>query len=130
MTTSLSLFKTVSAILACLLAFGCASNTEPVKPSNLTAGMAKKNIAKGQTNQAEVMEVFGPPDMVTHRDGLQIWTYDKVRYDMETSGGYLTVLLAGAGSSRTRSASTSTMLIIYFDERDVVKDYRLNVTRF
>lgn len=111
---------------------GCASPspTEPARTSNVTAGMAKKTIIKGQITQADVMEVFGPPDMLTHRDGLQIWTYGKVRHDLETSGGCLTVLLAGAGGSRTRSTSTATMLILYFDRNDVVQDYRLNITRF
>ncbi len=111
---------------------GCATSTTapPVTESNLTPGMAKATIVKGKTIQAEVIEVFGPPDLVTHRDDMQIWTYDKIRYEVETSGGYLTVLIAGAGGRRARSSSTSTMLIIYFDSNDIVQDYRLSMTRF
>lgn len=111
---------------------GCAeSNTSPLPTeSNLTAGMAKKTIVKGQTTQAEVMEIFGPPDLVTHKDNIQVWTYDKIRYDVESSDGYLTVLLAGVGGRKARSSSTSTMLIIYFDSNDKVIDYRMSVTRF
>ena len=90
------------------------------RPSNLTAGMAKKNIVKGQTTQAEVMEVFGPPDLVTHRDDTQLWTYDKISQDVETSSDW----------RRTRASNRSTMLIIYFDPNDVVRDYRLSVTKF
>ena len=52
-------------ILLLGLAFGTGcnkSNTSPLpSESNLTAGMAKKTIVKGQTTQAEVMEIFGPP---------------------------------------------------------------------
>lgn len=121
------------AIAALLLVSGCQNNatreTEPSR-SNITAGMAKKSVVKGQTTQADVMEIFGPPDLVTHRDGIQIWTYDKVRYDVQSTSGYLNVLIAGTGSGRTTSSSTSTMLILYFDSRDVVTDYRLNTVRF
>lgn len=122
----------ILVILWAIIESGCAkSNTSPLPTeSNLTAGMAKKTIVKGQTTQAEVMEIFGPPDLVTHKDDLQIWTYDKVRYDFESSGRYLTVLIAGMNRQRSRSASTSTMLIIYFDSNDIVRDYRMQVTRF
>ncbi|MBN2272477.1 MAG: hypothetical protein JXN61_17830 [Sedimentisphaerales bacterium] len=115
-----------------LIELGCArSNTAPLPTeSNLTAGMAKKTIVKGSTTQAEVMEIFGPPDLLTHKDDMQIWTYDKIRYDIESSGNYFNVLIYGRNSDRARSSSTSTMLIIYFDDNDIVQDYRMNVTRF
>lgn len=124
--------KNVASLLLCMIIFGCApSNTDPLPTqSNLTAGMAKKTIVKGQTTQAEVTEIFGPPDLITHKDNMQVWTYDKVRYDVESSNGYLNVLVAGIGGARTRSSSTSTMLIIYFDSNDKVIDYRMSVTRF
>lgn len=98
--------------------------------SNLTAGMAKATIVKGQTRQSEVMEIFGPPDLVTHKDDMQVWTYDKISQQMESSGGYLTVGFAGIGGRNSRSNSRSTMLIIYFTDDDVVRDYRMSVTKF
>ncbi len=124
--------KYVACLLLCIVIYGCApSNTDPLPTqSNLTAGMAKKTIIKGQTTQAEVTEIFGPPDLVTHKDNMQVWTYDKIRYDVESSAGYLNVLVAGSVKGRTRSSSTSTMLIIYFDSNDKVVDYRMSVTRF
>ncbi len=116
---------------ACLGLPGCAtSSSDDAAKSNLTPGVVKLKIAKGQTRQAEILEVFGPPDMVTHRDDRQIWTYDKTSYDYEKQSGYLTVLLAGTGGDRVRSSSKSTILIIYFDTRDTVIDYRLNSTKF
>lgn len=101
----------------------------PVTESNLTAGMVKRTIAVGRTSQAEVLEVFGPPDLVTHRDGREIWTYDKIRHEIEAESGYFTVLIAGTGSRRTTRSSTSTMLIVYFED-EIVRDYRLSVARF
>jgi hypothetical protein len=126
-------------VLACatvLLNFGCAS--QPAERSNLTAGQAKLHLQKGQTTQAEVLEVFGPPDLVTHRDDMQVWTYDKMRYDVQSGGGFLLggvaygsgAGLGGIAGSRQQSSSTATMLIIYFDQRDIVQEYRLSVTRF
>lgn len=110
---------------------GCHSAPPPTATeSNLTAGMAKRTITKGTTGQAEILEVFGPPDLVTHRDDMQIWTYDKIRYDVQSSSGYFTVLVAGSSGGRSTSSSTSTMLILYFDKNDVVQDYRMSVTRF
>lgn len=105
---------------------GCNATKATPTESNLTAGMAKATIQKGATTQAEIMEVFGPPDLVTHRDDLQIWTYDKIRYDVRSDAG--TLFLYSAGS--TRSSSTSTMMIIYFDKADIVREYRMSVTRF
>lgn len=118
---------------ALLLAAGCASTPadEPAAgPGNLTPGMVKMKLVKGQTRQAEVLEVFGPPDQVTHRDDQQIWTYDKTSYDYEKRSDYITVLLAGAGGDRVRSTSKSTMLIVYFDKADVVQDYRLSASKY
>jgi hypothetical protein len=131
-------------LLALALAAGCASsrNERPPTESNLTAGMVKLTIKKDRTRQAEVLEVFGPPDLVTHKDGLQVWTYDKIRHDLEqTAVGLAVGGAAGGGSGggagglfgsrrRTTRSSTSTMLILYFDDRDVVRDYRMQVTRF
>lgn len=100
-----------------------------VTESNLTAGMVKRTITTGRTSQTEVLEVFGPPDLVTHRDGAEIWTYDKVRHEVEAESGYFNVLIAGTGSRRATRSSTSTMLIVYFQD-EVVRDYRLSVARF
>jgi len=119
----------IAGSVALLLLGGCAGQT-PADESNLTAGMAKATITEGETTQARVLEVFGPPDLVTHRDDIQIWTYDKISYDVQSRQGYITVLFAGQQRQRTRSSSRSTMLILYFDENDIVQDYRMSVTRF
>lgn len=127
----MNIFKIFLSMLLLISLFcGCNADKNNIRQSNLTAGMAKATITKNQTTQAEVMEVFGPPDLVTHKDDMQVWTYDKIRYDIQSSGSYFTVLLYGTENSRLRSSSTSTMLIIYFDNQDIVRDYRLSVTRF
>jgi hypothetical protein len=110
---------------------GCAgSPSDDAKTSNLTPGVVKMTIQKGKTTQNEILETFGPPDLVTHKDGADVWTYDKTNYDYEKRSDYLTVLLAGTGGDRVRSSSRSTMLIVYFDGHDVVSDYRLSAIKY
>ncbi len=106
---------------------GCATDPAPTaKESTLTPGMVKLKVEKGKTTQAEILETFGPPDQVTHKDGRQVWTYDKIRYDVRASAG--TVIFYSA--EKLRSSSTSTLLILYFGPDDVVYDYRLDTYKF
>ena len=130
----------VCALVLCVLAVtaaGCATSTSstiptaiPVGAPYLTPGMSKAYIVPGKTTQAEVMELFGPPDLMTRKEGGEVWTYDKVSQEVTKSEGYLTILIAGK-SSESRSSSTKTiMLIVYFDANDVVTDYKLSASRF
>ena len=127
-------FHTILLAVAAAASFGwlaaCKSAPAPADQSNLTQGMAKKTIVKGQTNQAEILEVFGPPDLTTYKDGTEVWTYDKISQEMSSSGSYFTVLIAGARQSSSSRSSRSTMLILYFDQADIVQDYRMSVTKF
>lgn len=132
-----SVRRWLAGVLAAPLALGaCATNQAPrdepvpATASGLTPGGVKLNLAKGKTTQAEVIQAFGTPDLVTHKDGQQIWTYDKTSYDYEKRSDYLTVIFAGQGGDRVRSSSRSTILIVYFDERDVVTDYRLSAIKY
>jgi hypothetical protein len=123
---------TCIVLVAASVALGGCSTPDAVetRPSALTPGSVKRTIVKGETSQAECLEVFGPPDLVTHRDGMQIWTYDKTSYDYEKGGSYFTVILYGISGDHVRSSSKSTMLILYFDDADVVQDYRLSAVKF
>ena len=128
----MSFIRTAAAISLCTLMLSACQPADDrtarlATESNLTPGMAKSTITKGTTTQAEVLETFGPPDLVTHRDNLQIWTYDKISYDFETTQGTVSLFRSGA---RSRSSSVSTMMILYFDETDIVRDYRMSVIKF
>jgi hypothetical protein len=121
------------AILAASLSAACSNHKsdEPAaQKSNLTPGVVKLTIVKNQTTQAQITEVFGPPDLVTHKDDMQVWTYDKTNYDYQSSSGYLTVIFAGIGGDTVRASSRSTVLIIYFDNNDKVIDYRLSAVKY
>ncbi len=117
------------ALLICGVACASSKGVE-VKPSNLTPGMTKKFIYPGKTTQTEIMEIFGPPDLVTRRDGTEVWTYDKISQDVSSSGGFVTILIAGYSKQSAHSSNRSTMLIIYFDKNDRVVDYKLSASKF
>jgi len=125
---------TILAPIAILLAAGCAST----RPSPVTPGAAKMYLEPGRTHQVEVIEKFGTPNIVTRRDGGEMWVYDKV--SSSNSSGLLGLGGLGFGgggggglfgglSSHTRSEKT-VMLIVYFDLNDIVLDYKITQTKF
>lgn len=144
-----------------MLTGGCVRAKSPDLPyssqqkSNLTAGMVKRNIKVGVTNQADLITVFGAPNIITRdREGHEVWTYD--RQSMASAaeiaewnaGGSVTVgaggiagdaVVGGAGTLGGSSGKSSTAgqvssatftLMISFDENDVVQDYRMQATQF
>ena len=129
----------VLALLCAGTAFlGCLQS----RPSALTPGAAKKHIKRDVTTQAEVVEIFGTPNIITMRDGYEMWVYDKVssrqtRSAFGAAGGGAAWGGSGAGGgglgggagSSTRS-ETTVMLIVYFGEGDVVSDYKITQTKF
>lgn len=117
---------------------GCATTS----PSRITPGMAKKYLVPGATHQAEVIEIFGPPNIITMRDGREMWIYDKVSSRETTGvfgfgggggagsgGGFGGGALGGGFGSKTRS-ETTIMLIVHYDNNDVVRDYKFTQTKF
>ena len=135
---------TIFTSLLLSLVLGCAS--VPQK-DNLTVGMVKSHVIKGETMQYEVFQLFGAPNYTTKsKGGNEVWVYDKVSVDAANSnimgtlnaegttvrGDTLIKGRLGLGGSRGRSsASTRTLtVIIEFDENDVVKDYSWMSTAF
>ena len=106
--------------------YGKGSGSLGASQSNLTPGMVKLNIVKGRTDQAEILEVFGPPNQTTMRDDVQVWTYDTISEYVREDAGTLFFYTAAS----RRSSQTSMLLILYFDDRDVVYDYRLDQIKY
>jgi len=131
-------------LLIALFIHSCASpqGEMAVRPSNLTPGMVKKEIVIGKTIQAEVVEIFGPPDLITKKNNYEMWGYDKISRDAAYTafglgvGGGGAVGAGGLGGLATLGTGYSTQstktifLLIYFDEKNVVADYKLSATRF
>jgi hypothetical protein len=126
--------------LACaLLSLGACTTTAPApvdqRNSALTQGNVQMNLAVGQTTKAQVLEVSGAPNITT-RDaaGQEVWTFQRHATVAQSSqnSNYWTILFAGGSNNATGfSQSTRTMtLIIKFDAKDVVSDFRSRTSDF
>lgn len=122
--------KMVYLFVLILLISGCAS-VQPVQKGNLTPGMAKTKIIKGQTSQNEILEVFGAPNIVTkNKTGNEVWTYDKASVETGTSDVYGTILIAGGVGSRSSTSARTFTLMIEFDDKNIVKDFSYRSSAF
>jgi outer membrane protein assembly factor BamE (lipoprotein component of BamABCDE complex) len=128
----------ISSLIVTCFFMGCDDRYK----TNLTPGAAKKNIQIGCTTQAEVIEVFGSPNIVTKNAQGEVWVYDKISSRSTSAafgiggggggagsggggGG-----LAGGGFGSSERSETTVMLIIYFNDQDIVRDYRIKQTKF
>jgi hypothetical protein len=132
-------------IFILLLIMGCAtpySSDVPTKQSSLTAGMVSKQVIRGKTTQADIMEIFGPPDLVTMKNEYEMWGYDKISREAAYTafgaglggGGAVGAGglggLAGVKTGYSTQSTRTLFLLIYFDKNNVVNDYKLSATRF
>ena len=113
---------------------GCATFPKEhtnYQSSTLTAGNVKKEIIKGKTTQAEVINFFGSPNLVTmNSEGQEVWNYSRMSYS--TSSGEDAGSLIFWGGSRAMSTATTKSfdLIIIFDENDIVRNYNVIAASF
>lgn len=91
--------KLVSIVMA-LVFLTTTGFAQPLTYSGgLTHGMVTKSIKKGETSQAEILQLFGAPNITTiSKKGEEVWTYDRISYAETTHGGADTkaILLGGA----------------------------------
>lgn len=127
----------IAGFLVVFTISGCATALQPVSQRNseLTQGNVQINLRVGETTKAEVLDVFGAPNVMT-RDGggREVWSYQRSAQATQstTHSGYWTIMLAGQGSASSGFESTSRMmtLIIKFDENDVVTDFNSRSSNF
>ncbi len=121
-----------------LILAGCATTAPtPVDQRNsvLTQGNVQMNLAIGKTTKAQVLDVFGAPNITTRDSaGAEVWSYQRhATVSQSTSGeSYWTILIAGQSRSADGfSQSNRTMtLIIKFNNNDVVSDFRSRTSDF
>lgn len=135
-------FLNYALIPTVLLVTACQSTSQQVKDAqaaqntdaHLTLGTIESQLHQGMTN-ASVVEIFGPPNIVTsdeqHRE---VWVYDRIS-TMRTrsnSGGWATILILGLGNkAHTSSTSQRTLtLIVKFDADKKVRDYSYRYSNF
>lgn len=112
-----------------------APAAEAQRSNPLTPGSVSLHLVVGKTTQADVLEVFGAPNIVTQDGGRQdVWSYQRhatVTQGSE-SGAYFNILVAGVGGSKSSTSQTQrTMtLIIKFDANHVVSDFSSRASEF
>lgn len=115
----------LSSITLLLLITGCATmpTVQPKQKSNLTVGMVKTKVIKGKTTQAQILQLFGAPNLVTkNKNDDEVWNYNKMSF--EAGSGIASDLWLGSRALSTTTTS-SFDLIITFDHNNVVKNYSI-----
>jgi len=108
-------------------AIGCATfprEEGPTSSSNLTVGTVEKEIVKGKTTQAEILSLFGSPNLVTkNSEGEEVWNYNRMAYTTKTGSDGGSLLLWGGSRAMSTATTKSFDLILTFDQNDIVKNY-------
>lgn len=125
-----------SALMASSLT-ACVTAPAPVDNRNsaLTQGNVQMNLKVGETTKEQVLNVFGAPNITTRdASGSEVWSFQRhARVSQSnSSSNFWTVLLVGGGSSASGFSETNrTMtMIIKFDDKDVVSDFRTRSSDF
>ncbi len=113
-----------------VVASACATKP-PLQKSNLTYANVKKHIVKGQTSQAEVIQLLGSANVISkNRAGNEVWTYSKQSSEQSSSGVFGGIGILGGSSAVNRSSANTFDLIVTFDGRDIVEDYSVVSSQF
>lgn len=129
--------KILYATLICVfLSCGISSCTsykygageDNAQKSNLTVGVVKTKIKKGETNQTEILQLFGAPNLITkNKSDNEVWSYN--RMSSVEKGGY-TYFATWDGRASQSSSTQSFDLIITFDNNEIVLDYSVISSSF
>lgn len=126
--------KRIAIILSAIMfvAFtGCQTTENTLKNSPLTHGNVTLNLKTGETTQAEVLELFGPPNIATiNAEGNEVWTYQRHATVSRSTEAYATIVLLGGGTSGFSQSSRTMTLIIKFDALKKVNDFKSMSSNF
>ena len=127
-------------VLSAFSVAGCAPQGLGQGPTEeernpLTHGNVQLHLRVGQTSQAQVLDVFGPPDIATiDGSGKEVWTYKRSASvnRSRTCGGGFFLLLGGYNRSSSSSESTQRRmtLLIKFNEKKIVSDFKSRTSSF
>ena len=131
--------KTLWIALAAATLSGCATPAPgPVDQRNsaLTSGNVSMNMIVGQTNQAEILEKFGAPNIVT-MDGQrnEVWSYQRHATVAQAAGSsnYWTVVLFGGvqyAEGFQQTQRTITLMIKFDPKTKIVFDFSSRTSDF
>lgn len=118
-------------MMVSLFFISCGKRSLTPQKSNLTYGTVKKKVVKGLTNQNEIIQLFGSPNLITkNRESNEVWSYNKMSVDRNSSGYGAWLLLIGSEESNYSTSTSSFDFIVIFDKNDIVKDYSVIVSNY
>lgn len=126
------------ALFAAFLIFGSGCVSPQKAPNSgadrLSIASVQRSIRIGMSS-TEVVEILGAPNMVTTDENRnETWVYDRMCTNIQGSAseGYFTLILAGVGTSRynRQTSQRSLTIIVMFDEKGKVRDFRYRQTSF
>ncbi len=109
-----------------LASAGCATFPENQEKANspLTAGNVSLTLKKGATTKAEVLTIFGSPNLVTkNRAADEVWNYNRMAFTTRVGEDAGSLIFWGGSRAVSTATTKSFDLMITFDANDVVKDY-------
>ena len=118
-------------LVVALLVGSCATQPDPKPNSDLTQGNVQLHLVVEETTKAEVLDVFGAPNITT-RDGSgrETWSYQRAANVTTSSTTGFWVVFVGGNATGFESSSKMMTLIIKFDENDVVVDFKSRTSSF
>ncbi|HBM15652.1 MAG TPA: hypothetical protein DD381_04815 [Lentisphaeria bacterium] len=123
-------------IISSLFITSCRNNPDTVSnDTTMTQANVVLNLKKGETTQADVLNAFGAPNIITtDAADNEVWSYQRNGMTTQTSGDgfYATVILAGYNSSGggfSQSTRTATLIIKFGTDKKVV-DFKFMSTSF
>ncbi|WP_114195848.1 hypothetical protein [Edaphovirga cremea] len=130
--------KKFITLMVSLILVGCSSTPPPESHNinnQLTAGAVTQYIHKGKTTQADIVAVFGQPQIVTQGANKDaIWTYQATAQvaTKHASGAFANIFIAGVDSNNATTSDTQRIftLILRFDAKGVVSDYQMRQSTF
>ena len=125
------------ALIAFTLIASCYSSSAALAQTNnsLTHGAVQMSVKVGETTQDQVLESFGAPN-ITSIDGTgqEVWVYERhsTVTSSQSQGGYATLGIVGGSKSKKREevSTRQTTLIIKFDSRKIVSDFKSRSSSF
>jgi len=126
-----------SALILGVLVACAPAPTKPVttRNSELTHGNVQLKLKVGETNQTQVLEAFGAPNITSiDSSGQEVWTYQRqasVAQSTESSS-YWTIILGGgnSGAAGFEQTQRTMTLMIKFGANKVVSDFRSRTSEF
>ena len=121
----------VLPILFILMLTACATTSSNKSNSKLTYGVIKSKVKKGKTTQAEIVKIFGSPNIVSkNKKGLEVWTYSRQSSRSEGGSSFGMLGIVGSSSAYSNTSTSSFDFIVTFGKNDVVIDYTIVSAKF